>query len=93
MFKLLASGIALLSLGAVLYSVYPYPLTPLKRTPYSPYYNVYVDKETNYIYLDPKESHESTIIFFHGFGGHSSDSFKLFGEHKMAPLTSSIILA
>ena len=45
----------------------------------SEYYNVTQDPETQWIYLDPKGAHLTTMIYFTGYGMKASESFSGFG--------------
>ena len=49
------------------------------------------DPKTQYIYFDPKGKHENTIIFLHGFSGHSTDFEESFKKGE-APASTRIIL-
>ena len=56
-------------------------------------YKMTKDPLTNYIYLDPLENHESTVIFLHGLQQSSSTQFDKVVNSDMFPRSTRIILA
>ena len=53
------------------------------------------DHSNGYIYLTPKESHETTLIFLHGLGDSAEGFSDLWGgwsQHKLTPRTCRIVL-
>ena len=58
----------------------------------SEYYTVTQDPDTQWIYLDPKGAHLTTMIYFTGYGMKASESFQGFGKLQFAPLTTRIVI-
>ena len=50
------------------------------------------NSETKCIYLDPLESHQYTLIFFHGLGDSGKPFKEMFGDEYLAPKTCRIVL-
>ena len=51
--------------------------------------------QNNYVYLHPKEAHETTLIFLHGLGDSAEGFADLWGgwnQHKLTPRTCRIVL-
>ena len=59
---------------------------------FSETFNVTKDPETMYIYLDPKEQHDYTLIFLHGLGDDASGMFNIFAKEGIVPPTCRVVL-
>ena len=55
-------------------------------------YKVTYDKTTRWIYLDPLEKHETTVIFLHGVWSRGDKYFNLAANQALFPKTARIIL-